>query len=141
VAQRRLLDVQAHTLFVDGLQHEMDMRVRFVGVQDEGVPVLTPKLLSCEVSHRFHESRTSGGTICGTRGLRGMCNRERRGARSIHSHSRTHRLPWPDRDAPTRAVARDRPADARSCGAIGPGEFRSIFSETRTRSKKTIYAG
>src|SRR5580658_1464661 len=51
MTQRGLLDVQAPTLFVDGLQHEMDMRVRFVGMQDESVPVFTPKFLSCEVSH------------------------------------------------------------------------------------------
>ena len=27
----------------------------FVGVQDEGIPVLTPKFLAREISHRFHD--------------------------------------------------------------------------------------
>jgi hypothetical protein len=43
MAQRRLFDVRAHALFVDSLQHEMHMGVRLIGMQNKGVPVLTPE--------------------------------------------------------------------------------------------------
>jgi hypothetical protein len=40
--KRRLLDVQLHTLLTDCLEHEMDMRVGFIGVEGERVSVREP---------------------------------------------------------------------------------------------------
>jgi hypothetical protein len=54
-------------------------------------------------------------------------------------------------DGPGAKASTDRPDvrvqptgtshDARFGSTFGPGEFRGIFSETLTRSKKSIYAG
>ncbi|MGC2463249.1 MAG: hypothetical protein WA446_20115 [Steroidobacteraceae bacterium] len=49
-------------VFADGLQHYMDMRMSFIGMQGEGVPVLTPEFLTREVSHRSqHLARWHSG--------------------------------------------------------------------------------
>lgn len=42
---RRLLDVEPDPLFAVGVEHKMDMGMSVIGMQDEGVPVLTPKFL------------------------------------------------------------------------------------------------
>src|ERR1700722_8206227 len=55
MAQGSLLDVKAHTLFADGLQHQMDVGLRFIGMQYEGVAVLTPKFFPREVSYRSQD--------------------------------------------------------------------------------------
>jgi len=52
VTQRRLLDIQTNTLLTNGLQDEVNMRMRLIGVQDKRVPMLKCKLLAREVAHR-----------------------------------------------------------------------------------------
>src|SRR5882762_8162886 len=52
MSERGFLDVQTDTLFADGFQYEMDVRVRFICMQGERISVLTPEFFPREVSNR-----------------------------------------------------------------------------------------
>lgn len=50
-AERRFADIEPRALLADGLHDNVHVRMGFIGMEREGVPMLGCILLLCEVAH------------------------------------------------------------------------------------------